>query len=182
MKGTCVVEDPDQRKKKKKRSATETKINIIFFNILFLFIIILFFLEPEEERRKTNGVGLVTVRVEEFLDLHLDEVLHLDVGGHVALVEEDDEGGHSDLLGEQNVLTRLGHGTVSGTDHKDGSIELRGSRNHVLEDHCHDHQTQHRPSNRANKEQARSKKEGDTKQQTKRNVRKKKKRFLSDKP
>jgi hypothetical protein len=47
-------------------------------------------------------------------DFHLDEVEQLGVVDHVALVHEDDEGGHADLAGEQDVLAGLGHRAVGG--------------------------------------------------------------------
>ena len=65
------------------------------------------------------------------LQLHqLDQlrVVHL-----VGLVQEDDDGGHADLAGQQDVLAGLGHGAVGGGDHEDGPVHLGGAGDHVLD-------------------------------------------------
>ncbi len=70
---------------------------------------------------------------EQLADLELDELEQLLVVDHVDLVEEDDDVGHLDLAGEQDVLTRLGHGPVGGRDHEDGAVHLGGTGDHVLD-------------------------------------------------
>ena len=89
--------------------------------------------KDRKKERRGDLISGVSLGVEEFLDLHLDEILHFDVGGHVALVEEDDDGGDTDLSGEENVFAGLGHRAVGGADDEDGAVELGGSGNHVLE-------------------------------------------------
>src|ERR1043166_832993 len=47
--------------------------------------------------------------------------------GHVGLVGGPDDVRHADLTGEQDVLARLGHRAVSGGDHEDRAVHLRGA-------------------------------------------------------
>ena len=70
---------------------------------------------------------------EELADLHLDELEQLGVVDHVGLVQRDDDVGHLDLAGEQDVLARLGHRAVGGRDDEDRAVHLRGARDHVLD-------------------------------------------------
>ena len=70
---------------------------------------------------------------EQVAGLHLDEVDKLVVVDHVALVQEDDDVGHADLTGEQDVLAGLGHGAVGGGDNQDRAVHLGRTRNHVLD-------------------------------------------------
>lgn len=43
-------------------------------------------------------LGVVLVLLEDFLEFHFDDLDHLGVLDHVALIDEDDDGSHSDLL------------------------------------------------------------------------------------
>ena len=70
---------------------------------------------------------------EQLADLELDELEQLRVVDHVDLVEEDDDVGHLDLAGQEDVLARLGHGPVGGGDHEDGAVHLGGAGDHVLD-------------------------------------------------
>ena len=71
---------------------------------------------------------------EQFADFQFDEVEQLGVVDEVDLVEEDDDLGHVDLAGEEDVLAGLGHGAVSGGDDEDGAVHLGGAGDHVLDD------------------------------------------------
>ena len=73
------------------------------------------------------------VERQQLADLELDELEQLLVVHHVGLVEEHDDRRHADLAGEQDVLTRLGHGAVGGGDHQDRAVHLRGAGDHVLD-------------------------------------------------
>src|SRR3954454_9372091 len=69
------------------------------------------------ERRAGDDRDIVAREVvlrEQVADLDLDELEELVVVDHVDLVEEHDDVRHADLAGEQDVLARLRHGTVSG--------------------------------------------------------------------
>src|SRR6478735_7095395 len=70
---------------------------------------------------------------EELAHLDLDELQDLLVVDHVGLVQRDEQVGHADLTGEQDVLTRLGHRAVGRRDHEDGAVHLRRTRDHVLD-------------------------------------------------
>ncbi|KWW31459.1 MAG: hypothetical protein AUK64_264 [bacterium P201] len=50
----------------------------------------------------------------------------------VALVQEHHEARHTNLTGEQDVLTGLRHGTVGGGDNDDSTVHLSSTGNHVL--------------------------------------------------
>ena len=65
--------------------------------------------------------------------LELDQLEQLLVVDQVDLVEEDDQGGHADLAGQQDVLAGLGHRAVGGRDHQDGAVHLGGAGDHVLD-------------------------------------------------
>ena len=51
---------------------------------------------------------------EQFADFELDQFEQFGIVDHVDLVQRDHDVGHTDLTGEQDVLTRLGHGAVGG--------------------------------------------------------------------
>src|SRR5699024_7211832 len=61
--------------------------------------------------------GIVSIEVlarEQVANLEFDELEELLVIDHVGLVQSGDDVGHTDLTGEQHVLTGLGHRTVGG--------------------------------------------------------------------
>ena len=70
---------------------------------------------------------------EELPEFQLDELDQLGVIHHVHLVQVDDDEGDTDLAGEQDVLSRLGHGTVVGSDDQDSTVHLGGTGDHVLD-------------------------------------------------
>lgn len=92
-------------------------------------------LERLERGASDDGhfVAIVLVGGEQFADLELDELEQLLVVDLVLLVEEDNNLGDTDLLGEQDVLLGLRHGPVGAGDDEDGAVHLRGAGNHVLD-------------------------------------------------
>ncbi len=78
-------------------------------------------------------VAREVVLAEQLADLELDQVQQLGIVDQVDLVQEDHDGGHVDLAGEQDVLAGLGHGAVSRGDDQDGPVHLGGAGDHVLD-------------------------------------------------
>jgi hypothetical protein len=80
--------------------------------------------------------GVLTIEVvggQEIPHFHIDELQHLRVRDHVDLVNEDNEPLDSDLAGEKQVFTGLGHLTVGSRDDNDTAIHLSSTGNHVLD-------------------------------------------------
>ena len=69
---------------------------------------------------------------EQVAHFHLDEVEKFRIIHHVDLVQENDDRRHTDLAGEQNVLTGLRHRAVGSANHQDRAVHLRGAGDHVL--------------------------------------------------
>ena len=71
---------------------------------------------------------------QQFADFHLDEVEKLRVVDEIDLVEKYHQRRHADLLGKEDVLPRLRHRAVGGTDNEDGAVHLGGTGDHVLDE------------------------------------------------
>ena len=83
--------------------------------------------------------GLITVILvvrQQLTNLHLDELVHLLVSDQVTLVQEHDNALDADLSAEQDVLTRLGHGAVSGRNDKNATVHTGGTSDHVFDVIC----------------------------------------------
>ena len=52
---------------------------------------------------------------------------------HIDLIEEDHDGGHLHLTGEQDVLTGLGHHAVGGAHDQDSAVHLGRAGDHILD-------------------------------------------------
>jgi len=90
------------------------------------------------EGRDSDDREVVAVELlggEDLAELHLDQVDEVGVllGDHVALVEGHDDGRHTDLAGEQDVLVGLRHRAVGGGNDEDRAVHLRGTGDHVLD-------------------------------------------------
>ena len=86
--------------------------------------------QPADDRGLVAGELIL---VEQVTDFHLDQLEQLGVIDQVDLVEEDDDGRHADLAGEQDVLAGLRHGTVGGRHDQNGAVHLGGAGDHVLD-------------------------------------------------
>ncbi len=78
-------------------------------------------------------VAREVVLVEDVPHLQLDQLQQLGIVELVGLVQEDDDGRHVDLSGQQHVFLGLGHWPVGGADNQDGSVHLGGAGDHVLD-------------------------------------------------
>ncbi len=88
------------------------------------------------ERRNAAHRQIVTrelVALQQLADFELDQVEQFGVIHHVHFVHRDHDVGHAYLAGEQDVLTRLGHGAVGRGDHQNRAIHLGGAGDHVLD-------------------------------------------------
>jgi hypothetical protein len=92
-------------------------------------------LERAESGTHDDGclVTLEAVAGQQLAHLHLDELQHLGVIDGVDLVDEDNDLLDTDLTGEEQVLTGLGHLTVGGGHDDDGTVHVGGTSNHVLD-------------------------------------------------
>ncbi len=72
------------------------------------------------------------ILVEEVTDLHLYELEELFVVNLVSLVHEYNDVGYAYLTGKQDVLSGLGHRTVSSGNNEDSAVHLRSTGDHVL--------------------------------------------------
>ena len=77
-------------------------------------------------------VAIVVIRREKFSHLHFYEFEHFFVVNHIAFVHENNDTGNVYLASEKDVLTGLGHGTISSSYHDDGTVHLSSTGNHVL--------------------------------------------------
>ena len=96
----------------------------------------LLFAVQSAQRADTHDRQIVAgelVLREQLANFELDEFEQFGVVHHVDLVQSDHDVRHTDLAGEQDVLTRLGHGAVGGGHHENRAVHLRGAGDHVLD-------------------------------------------------
>ena len=91
--------------------------------------------EGAESRAVDDGgiVAIVVVLREQITSLHINELEHLLILDHIALVDKYDDAGDVHLTSEQDVLTGLRHRTISSGYYEDGTIHLSGTGHHVLD-------------------------------------------------
>src|SRR6266540_15238 len=77
-------------------------------------------------------VAVEAVLLQKVTDFLFDEFDEVSVS-EVHLVKEDQNLRHTNLLGQQNVLASLGHRTIGGRHNEDGTVDLSGTGDHVLD-------------------------------------------------
>ncbi len=83
-----------------------------------------------DDRRVVAGEAVLG---QQLADFHLDQLEQFRIVDQIDLVEEDDDLGHADLAGQQDVLAGLRHRAVSGGDDQDRAVHLGGAGDHVLD-------------------------------------------------
>ncbi len=66
------------------------------------------------------------------MKLHLNELKHLLIVNHIALVQENNQARNVYLTCKKYVLTCLWHRTISSSTNQDCTIHLSSTSNHVL--------------------------------------------------
>jgi hypothetical protein len=106
------------------------------FHQLFHRLHPLLFAVQGAERGHANDRQIVAGKLilrQQLANFQLDELEQFGVFHHVDLVQGNHDVRHTDLAGEQDVLTRLRHGAVRRRDHQDRAVHLRRARDHVLD-------------------------------------------------
>ena len=70
---------------------------------------------------------------QELTQLELDQFEQFLIVDQVDLIEENHERGNTNLVCQQDVFARLGHGSVGGGDNQDGAVHLSRAGDHVLD-------------------------------------------------
>ena len=87
------------------------------------------------ESRTTDDrsiVAIILVCRKKITHFHLNELEHLLVVNHIALVQEYNQARNVYLTSQKDVLTSLRHRTVSCSNHDDCTVHLSGTSYHVL--------------------------------------------------
>ena len=89
--------------------------------------------QSTESRTTYNwSILLVTILLEDLTKLHLNELKHLLIINHIALVQENNQARYVYLTCKKYVLTCLWHRTISSSTNQDCTIHLSSTSNHVL--------------------------------------------------
>jgi hypothetical protein len=93
-----------------------------------------FAVEGTESGTTDDGsvVAIVVVLRKKVAHIHFNELKHLLIVYHVAFVHKYNETGNVHLASQKDVLTSLGHRTVSSGNYDDSTVHLSSTGNHVL--------------------------------------------------
>ncbi|CAB4766737.1 unannotated protein [freshwater metagenome] len=88
------------------------------------------------QRRNTHHRRIITRELilgQQLTDLKLHQVQQLLIINHVSLVQSHNNVRNTHLTGQKHMLTRLRHRTISRSHHQNRTINLRSTRDHVLD-------------------------------------------------
>ena len=77
-------------------------------------------------------VTIELIEVQQLTHLHLNEIQHLRIVNHIALVHEYNQARYVYLASQKDVLAGLRHRTVSSSYYDDSTVHLSSTGNHVL--------------------------------------------------
>ena len=80
-----------------------------------------------------NVVSREAVLREKFADFHFNKIQQLLVVNKIALVQKHNESRHVYLTSQQDVLASLRHRAIGCRNHKNGTVHLSSTGNHVLD-------------------------------------------------
>src|SRR5699024_11857070 len=70
---------------------------------------------------------------QQFTNFHLNQFQQVFIVDHIGLVQCDQQGWNTNLLGQQNVFTCLCHWAIGSSNNKNRAVHLCGTGNHVLD-------------------------------------------------
>ena len=76
--------------------------------------------------------AIIVIFVEKFAHLHFNELEHLFIFYLVAFVQENNQTRNVHLTSQEDVLTSLGHRTISSSNYDDSTVHLSSTSYHVL--------------------------------------------------
>ena len=88
------------------------------------------------QRRHMHHRHIITRKLilrQKLTSLHLHKLQQLLIINHVSLIQSHHDRRHPNLPSQQHMLTSLRHRTISSRNHQNRPINLRSTRNHILD-------------------------------------------------